>query len=153
MQSDPRARAGSDSAITRAGHPRPPIRRVRSDVGQLSLRCGTTALRQPPVDAPGQDDGDHFDPDGREPCADAGVERSRITHAGRIGRVAGEGQQPVPGESGPPVSANAATAHRPDLAQLDAEKTRQRTIDLGMPTFSDLAGRTGSSPQPGFSPR
>ncbi|MEV6949085.1 hypothetical protein AB0N07_45705 [Streptomyces sp. NPDC051172] len=39
------------------------------------------------------------------------------------------------------------------LAQLDAEKTRQRTIDLGMPTFSNLVGRTGSSPQPGFSAR
>ncbi|MEU9243577.1 hypothetical protein [Streptomyces sp. NPDC048385] len=39
------------------------------------------------------------------------------------------------------------------LAQLDAEKTRQRTTDLGMPTFSNLAGRTGSSPQPGFSAR
>jgi len=39
------------------------------------------------------------------------------------------------------------------LAQLDAENTRQRTIDLGMPTFSHLSGRTGSSPQPGFSAR
>ena len=39
------------------------------------------------------------------------------------------------------------------LAQLDAEKTRQRTIDLGMPTFSNLSGCTGSSPQPGFSAR
>jgi hypothetical protein len=48
-------------------------------------------------------------------------------------------------------------AHGPSsqdkLAQLDAEKTRQRTIDLGMPTFSNLAGRTGSGPQPGFSAR
>jgi hypothetical protein len=31
------------------------------------------------------------------------------------------------------------------LAQLDAEETRLRTIDLGMPTFSNLAGRTSTA--------
>jgi hypothetical protein len=31
------------------------------------------------------------------------------------------------------------------LAQLDVEETRQRTIDLGMPTFSKLAGRTSTA--------
>ena len=31
------------------------------------------------------------------------------------------------------------------IAQLDAEETRQRTIDLGMPTFSNLAERTSTA--------
>jgi hypothetical protein len=34
------------------------------------------------------------------------------------------------------------------LAQLDAEETRQRTIDLGMPTFSNLTGRTSTANLP-----